>query len=126
MRVMLLIPILLAFPVAAPAQDAAPAVDVRLSSFAFTPDTIRLHAGRPVTLRLTNTSSGGHNFAAGEFFAAATIAPGQNVTIRNGAIEVPEGQTVALQLTPARGSYRLRCTHTFHTTFGMSGQIVVE
>lgn len=127
MRSWLLIPLLLALPAAVPAQQPQPtAVNVQLSSFKFEPSTIRLHAGQPVTLRLTNASSGGHNFAAPEFFAASTIAPGQNVTIDEGAIEVPHGQTVSLTLTPARGTYRLRCTHTMHTTFGMRGEIVVE
>jgi plastocyanin len=127
MRSWLLIPLIIAVPAAVPAQQPQPAaVDVRLSSFKFEPSTIRLHAGQPVTLRLTNGSSGGHNFSAPEFFAAATIAPGQNVAIREGTIEVPHGQTVTLQLTPARGTYRLRCTHTLHTSFGMRGEIVVE
>ena len=125
MRSWLLIPLLLAAPAAVPAQQPA-AVDVQLSSFDFTPSTIHLHAGQPVTLRLANTSSGGHNFAAPEFFAAAALAGGQTAAIREGTIEVPEGQTVSLTLTPARGTYRLRCTHTMHSTFGMRGEIVVE
>jgi plastocyanin len=127
MRSWLLIPLLIAAPAALPAQQpaAGQVVAVQLSSFDFTPSTIRLHAGQPVTLRLTNTSSGGHNFAAREFFAAAQVTSGQNA-IREGAVEVPEGQTVSVQLTPARGTYRLRCTHTLHSTFGMRGEIVVE
>ena len=126
MRTLLLIPLLAAAPAAALVQPAPPTVEVRLTSFDFTPGTIRLRAGQPIQLRLVNRGTGGHNFAAADFFRAAAIAPGQNVAIRNGAIEVPSRQTVTLRLTPARGTYRLRCTHTLHTAFGMRGQIVVE
>ena len=111
-------------PTVAFAQDA-PVVEVQLSSFDFTPAEIHLHAGQPVVLRLTNTGSGGHNFAAPQFFAAAAVAEGQNA-IRDGTIEVGSNQSVSVRLTPARGTYRLRCTHTMHTMFGMKGSIVVE
>ena len=126
MRRLLLLPLLLAVPAAIPAQPAARAVDVRLTSFDFGPSEIRLRAGQPTVLRLTNPGRGGHNFSAPQFFAAAQIPAGQNVAIRNGAIEVRSGQTVTVRLTPARGNYRLRCTHTLHTAFGMRGRIIVE
>lgn len=110
-------------PVAALAQDAPQRIEVRLSSFDFTPSTIRLAAGRPIVLHLVNSSDGGHNFAAPEFFAAAQGVSGP---VDRGRVEVAGGQSVDVRLTPARGTYRLRCTHTFHTTFGMTGEIVVE
>ena len=125
MRPAFLFPLLLIAP-AATAQNAPRTVDVQLTSFDFTPREIRLRAGTPVVLRLTNPGRGGHNFAAPQFFAAAAIAGGQNSPIRNGAIEVPSRQTVSVRLTPARGNYRLRCTHTLHTAFGMRGRIIVE
>lgn len=108
---------------AALAQDAPARVEVRLSSFDFTPSTIRLAAGRPVVLHLVNEGRGGHNFSAPEFFASA-----RNVTgpVRDGTVEVAGRQSADISLTPARGSYRLRCTHTLHTAFGMTGEIVVE
>jgi uncharacterized cupredoxin-like copper-binding protein len=118
--------VLLAFAflsTAALAQDAPQRVEVRLSSFDFTPSTIRLAAGRPVVLHLVNSGDGGHNFAAPEFFAAARDVTGP---VRRGRVEVAGGQSVDVRLTPARGTYRLRCTHTLHTAFGMSGEIVVE
>jgi plastocyanin len=125
MRALFLLPLLAAAPVAAAAQPAGQTVDVRLTSFDFTPAEIHLHAGQPVVLRLTNSSGGGHNFSAPQFFAAAQVAGGQNA-IHNGTIEVPSHQTVSVRLTPQRGNYRLRCTHTLHTTFGMRGRIIVE
>ncbi|MBX3560340.1 MAG: cupredoxin domain-containing protein [Sphingomonas sp.] len=111
---------------AAPVSTRPPVIEVQLSSFAFAPETLRLRAGAPVTLRLVNAGSGGHNFSAPEFFAAVTIAPGQGAIVARGAIEVPARGSIEIALTPARGRYVLRCTHILHTAFGMRGEIVVE
>lgn len=120
-----LIALLLALPLPALAQDspAPQRVDITLSSFAFAPREIRLTAGRPVILHLVNTGGGGHNFSAPQFFAAASGVSGP---VAEGEIEVAGNQSVEIRLTPARGSYRLRCTHTMHTAFGMRGTILVE
>jgi len=118
-----LIPALLLISTSSSAQAPVEIVDVQLSSFAFAPRTIRLRAGAPIVLRLTNSGRGGHNFSAPEFFAAANPS---GAVLRAGALEVPSRQAVAVRVVPQRGTYRLRCTHTLHTTFGMRGEIVVE
>ena len=111
-------------PLPAYAQDPAPQrVEVQLSSFAFNPRAIALTAGRPVILHLVNAGGGGHNFSAPQFFAAATNVSGP---VHEGTVDVPGHQSVDITLTPSRGSYRLRCTHTMHSTFGMNGTITVE
>ena len=115
---------------AAPAAPAdwsnAAATTVELSSFDFAPSTIRLRSGVPVVLRLVNTGSGGHNFAAPAFFSAARIDPGSAPSVRRGAVEVRGRRSVEVRLVPAAGRYRLRCTHLLHSTFGMTGEILVE
>ena len=126
MRVLALFPLILILAIAAPAQEPARTVQVQLSSFKFRPETLRLRAGEPVVLHLVNTGRGGHNFAAPQFFAAARVAADSASRINGGAVEVPSRSAVDVRLIPARGTYRLRCTHTLHTTFGMRGQIVVE
>ena len=111
-------------PLPAFAQTPAPqTVEVRLSSFAFSPEAIALTAGRPVILHLVNSGGGGHNFSAPQFFAAATNVSGP---VNEGTVEVRGHQSVDITLTPSRGTYRLRCTHTMHSTFGMHGTITVE
>jgi uncharacterized cupredoxin-like copper-binding protein len=122
MRARLLLP-LFALAVPASAQAQAQSVEIRLSNFDFTPSTIRLRAGEPVVLHLVNSAHGGHNFAAPEFFAAASGVSGP---VSHGKVELHGNQTVDVHLTPARGHYHLRCTHTMHTAFGMSGEIDVE
>jgi plastocyanin len=118
-----LIAFLFALPAAAAAQPAARTVEVQLSNFDFAPNQIRLRAGEPIVLRLVNGARGGHNFAAPEFFAAARAVSGP---VREGKVEVGGHQRAEVRLTPARGHYRLRCTHTMHTAFGMTGEIIVE
>jgi len=113
----------LALPAAAAAQPAARTVEIRLSSFDFTPNEIHLRAGEPVVLHLVNAGRGGHNFAAPEFFAAARGVSGPVV---RGKVEIGSHGSAEVRLTPARGHYRLRCTHTMHTAFGMTGEILVE
>ena len=120
------LPVLAIAASTAPAQ-APPTIAVHLSNFRFTPSTILLRQGQPTLLRLVNDSGGGHDFAAREFFASVTIAPGDRARVRGGGIEVPGGEIREIHLTASRpGSYKLKCTHTLHKTFGMSGRIVVR
>jgi uncharacterized cupredoxin-like copper-binding protein len=128
MRLSFLPTALLALAAPAAALDAAPrTVEVDLSSFAFAPDTIRLHAGEAIVLHLVNTGGGGHDFSAPRFFAAATLDPADRARLRRGALEVPGHQSADLRLTvPAAGHYTLRCTHPLHSAFGMRGEIDVD
>ena len=127
-------PLFLALAAAAPAASApgepdwnrAMAVRVDLSSFKFAPRTIELKAGQPVLLRLVNTGSGGHDFTAREFFAAAIVRPADAARIREGAVELGSRETAEIALVPRAGRYRLRCGHAFHSTLGMKGTIVVR
>jgi uncharacterized cupredoxin-like copper-binding protein len=114
---------LLALPAVTAAQPSPRTVEIDLSNFDFTPNAIRLRAGEPIVLHLVNTAHGGHNFAAPEFFAAAAGVSGP---VTDGKVELHGNQTVDIRLTPARGQYHLRCTHTMHTAFGMTGEIDVE
>ena len=106
--------------------QAAAEQRVELSSFDFTPRALHLRAGQPYTLVLTNVASGGHDFSAPEFFAAARVQPSDAGLIDDGEIEVPGKSTRTVHLIPAAGSYKLTCTHTFHAMFGMKGTIVVD
>jgi plastocyanin len=109
-----------------PAAGSQPTqVEVKLSSFAFSPATLRLPAGQSVTLHLVNDSSGGHNFSAPQFFAASQVDPHDSSLIVKGTVEVPKHASKDIRLVATAGEYPLRCTHAFHSTFGMTGKIVV-
>ena len=120
------LPLFVLTSTAAPAQ-APSVVEVRLSNFNFTPRTIVFDHGRPYVMRLVNEASGGHNFAARAFFEAASVAPRERGWVQEGEIEVPARQIREIRLTaPPPGKYKLKCTHTLHSTFGMKGTIVVR
>ena len=123
------LPLLLAATlVASPALAQAPTpITVHLSSFSFAPDALALTHGQHYTLTLVNDAGGGHSFGAKEFFSAATIEPKDLALISKGAVEVPGGESRTIHFTaPAIGIYKLKCTHTLHSAFGMKGQIVVR
>ncbi|MDB5693935.1 MAG: copper-binding protein [Alphaproteobacteria bacterium] len=114
-----------AAPAAAqPDWSGASRVEVKLASFSYTPRSIHLRAGQPVVLHLVNVASGGHDFAAREFFAAATLRnPG---AVARGRVELGGHESRDVALVPRAGHYPLKCTHTFHQMFGMTGEIVVD
>jgi plastocyanin len=121
----LVIPILL-LGTSAVASAQPELVTVQLSNFKFVPSTIQLRAGTPTILRLQNASRGGHNFSAPDFFAAARVEGKSAAVVRKGTVEVPRRGTVDISLVPVAGSYRVKCTHTLHSTFGMKGTILVR
>lgn len=100
--------------------------EVTLSNFEFSPETLRLHAGRSYALVLNDVASGGHDFTAPEFFAAAQIMPGDAALVANGQVDLQGGQSKTVHLVPASGTYDLVCTHTAHALLGMKGKIIVE
>lgn len=99
---------------------------VQMANFRFTPSQIELKANTRLVLRLRNESGTAHSFSAPEFFAAAHVDAGSAALVRAGRIEVPAHQTVDVELVPVAGRYPLKCSHTFHSFFGMRGIIVVR
>jgi len=127
----LLLASLAALSLAAPAQaqpdwSHAPRITVSLSSFKFAPAALRLRAGQPIILHLENTGSGGHDFSAPGFFHAASVRPADAGKVSAGSVDVDGHGSVDIALVPAAGTYALRCTHAFHSMFGMKGSIVVQ
>lgn len=115
------------FPLAAQSQTSnSTLVNVELSNFQFSPKEIHLKAGVPIVLRLHNAAGGGHNFNAPLFFRAAKMSSTAIQLVHDGIVEIPAHGTVDIALIPSAGSYRLKCSHTLHSTFGMKGAIRVE
>ena len=114
-------------PQVAPDVDFSQAetYQVRLSSYDYTPEDIRLQAGKAYALNLTNASGAGHTFTAPQFFAATRVQPADASKIADGEVELGPGETAVVHLVPARGIYELVCTETGHKLLGMTGKIVV-
>ena len=128
MKALLAVP-LLALAAIAPVAAQAPrpaVVSVTMENFKFEPNAVQLRAGVPTLLHLVNNAGGGHNFTAPQFFAAARVAPASQSLIHDGKVEVAKHSAVDIELTPAAGQYPLKCSHTLHAAFGMTGSIVVR
>jgi uncharacterized cupredoxin-like copper-binding protein len=110
-----------------PEWSHAQSLTVALSSFKITPSTLTLRHGTPYQIHFSNTSSGGHDFVAKEFFAAATIAPDDQGKVKGGQINLSGGDAVDIRLVANQpGSYKVHCSHFMHSTFGMTGTIIVQ
>lgn len=110
-----------------PDWSQAKSLTIELSSFKFTPASEALQRGAPYRIHLVNTSSGGHDFIAKEFFAGSLVAPEDRAKITNGGIDVGAGESVDVRLIPNRvGSFKVHCSHFLHSSFGMTGTIMVQ
>ena len=109
------------------AADDVPVVQVALTNFAFTPKSLHLKHDMTYRLHFVNNGSSNHNFDSPEFFAAVSVAPQDQAKVNDGKVEVDEGEAVDVTVTPRRpGTYPVRCSHFLHTTFGMTGEAVIE
>ncbi len=100
-------------------------ITVRLSSFAFEPEHLRLRAGVPVRLRLVNGSGSSHDFSAPALFAASAYFAG-SAPPPEGRVDVPGKASAEISIVPERpGTYRVECTHFLHSLFGMTATIDV-
>jgi plastocyanin len=112
---------------AATAQTAPQTLTVEMSNFKFTPATLTLVRGRPYVLHFVNSASGGHDFVAKDFFAGATIAPEDRAKVRNGEVELSGGESADVHLVAnTAGTFKSHCSHFMHSSFGMTGTVVVQ
>lgn len=112
----------------AEATSASPnAIEITLSSYAFTPQVIELKSGGTYRLHFVNSASKSHNFSAPEFFQAVTVAPADKSKVSDGKVELDEGQAVDVTVTAnTPGTYAVECTHFLHASFGMKGQAIIR
>lgn len=116
-----------AIPAPLVAQSAPQRIEIVLDNFSFAPSDIQLAAGKPVTLAMVNRGSGGHNFIAKDFFAAASMDTATRAKLgKKGVVELAKGEAMDVTLTPKAGSYKVKCGHFMHSTFGMTGTITVS
>lgn len=119
-----------ALALAAPvtASEQAEKVTVVLANFSFTPEELRLTAGRSETIHFVNNGSGGHDFTAPEFFAAATMDAANRAKVggADGSVSLGKGESIDVTITPKAGTYKVHCSHFMHSSLGMKGKILVD
>lgn len=112
---------------AALAQPAAQVIKIDLSEYKYSPMEIDLKAGQPYVFHLTNSGSKGHDLSAKAFFATVTLAPGSAAKVKDGDVDLDEGESVDVTLVPQKpGAYEMHCSHFMHAMLGMKGRIVVS
>lgn len=113
----------LVLPLTLGAQADPPTVTITMTSYDYTPSPIVLQAGQPVRLLFQNKADKSHDFKAKQFFASARILSGE---APGGEIDLKGGESAAITLVPARGTYPVHCSKFLHSTFGMTSEIVVR
>ena len=118
----------LALSVPVTAAETPAKVTVTLANFSFTPADLHLHAGQPVTIHFVNEGSGGHDFTAPEFFAAAAMDAANRTRVEGGKgrVSLGKGESSDVTLTPKAGTYKVHCSHFGHSTLGMTGKVIVD
>lgn len=103
---------------AAPVASAT----ITLTSHRYTPSPIYLAGGVPVRLILVNRAGKTHDFTAEKFFRSSRFLAGR---ARGGEIRLRAGQSMVIDLIPARGTYKVHCGEFGHRMLGMSTMIIV-
>jgi nitrite reductase (NO-forming) len=92
-----------------------PAITVTGSEFKFTPSTLHVTAGQPVTISFRNTGTIPHDL----------VSEGADRNVR--LVNVPPGGSQSGTFLASKpGTYRMVCTQPGHEAAGMVGQIVVD
>ena len=108
------------------AQTAA-TITVTLNNYAFSPSELDLKSGTTYRMHFVNAGSKAHSFSAPEFFAASQVADEDQAKAVKGLVELENGQSVDITITPGRaGTFSFECTHFMHKMMGMHGTIVVQ
>jgi plastocyanin len=116
-----------AFAGPALAQPSATVISVQLSEYKFSPREIDLKAGEPYVLHLNNSGGKGHDLSAKAFFSTVSLAPGATAKVRDGKVDLDEGETADIAFVPhTPGTYEMHCGHFMHSMLGMQGKIVVR
>ena len=108
-------------------------VTVKLTEFAYSPETLVFKEGLPYKLEIKNEGTTKHYFTAEEFFKAIATrkiqsnADGEIKAPYFTAIEVFPGRSLDLYFVAVKkGNYDLLCTIKGHADNGMVGQIRIE
>jgi len=111
----------------APDWSSAQTIEIDMRNFAFSPASLTLKQGVAYRLHFVNQASGGHDYSAKDFFAAATIDPEDQAVVTAGKVSLKGNQSADVRLVATQvGHFDVICTHLMHATMGMRGEVVVQ
>jgi uncharacterized cupredoxin-like copper-binding protein len=107
-------------------------IDIRLSSFAFSPPNLTLARDQPYKIHLVNSSGNTHTFSSNDLFGAIALrnvqrGSGSQASIQGNGISLARDEQADLYLVPVKpGTYRIYCSEFLHDTMGMHGTITIQ
>lgn len=105
-------------------------IALSMHEFFFRPAVIRLDAGRPVTLRVSNRGQIAHQFDAPLLRSLPVIVIDSSIHVETSGLDVlrlQPGASATVVFTPkVRGRYRFACTIEGHQEAGMVGYLLVR
>lgn len=105
-------------------------VRVEMREFAFRPSTIRLTAGRPVRLILTNRGQIAHQFEAPALRRIPAVVSNGSLRVEAMGLDIvrlqPGGTATVELYLQTRGRFPFACTIEGHTEAGMVGIVEVR
>jgi uncharacterized cupredoxin-like copper-binding protein len=110
----------------------AQSIDVRLSSFAFSPANLSLARGQAYKLHLVNSSGHTHTFSSDDLFGAVAVQKVQRgvrsqTSIHGNGISLARDEEADLYLVPVRpGTYHIYCSEFMHDIMGMHGTVTIQ
>ena len=113
--------------------DKMETVEVVLTEYSYSPNSLAFKTGVPYKLQIRNKGKSKHYFTAVKFFKAIATrkvqsnADGEIKAPYFSALEVFPGRSLDLYFIPVtKGNYALHCTIEGHEAKGMHGTIVIE
>ena len=116
-------------------SGSATDITVEMTDFAYTPSSIAIPAGVPVTLTLTNIGNIEHDFVVEKIDATAKVLQdsGSDAHHAHGEeqnydlhVSANAGDTSIIELTVAEpGTYKVFCSVEGHEEAGMIGELIV-
>jgi uncharacterized cupredoxin-like copper-binding protein len=125
---------LLAACASQPSQPSSK-LTVEMTDFAYSPSSVTIPAGQPVTLTVNNTGNIEHDFVVEKIDVATTVIEdnGSNAHHAHGAeqnfdlhVSARPGEASVVELTVAEpGTYKIFCSVEGHEEAGMIGELTV-
>ena len=116
-------------------QTAVTEMTVDATDFAYSPESITVPAGQPVTLRLNNSGAVEHDFVIDKISVSDVEASETGPAMHHQMGEMPDydlhfyakaGESAVLKFTPLEpGTYEIYCTIEGHREAGMRGTLIV-
>ena len=116
-------------------SQASTEISVEATDFAYSPLSITIPAGEPVTLKLTNEGDVEHDYVIGKINVTDVVASDTGPAQHHQMGNMPEydlhffakaGETATLQFTALEpGTYEVFCSIEGHKEAGMIGKLIV-